>query len=111
MNHFINTHSHNHAYFTIRQHIYTHKVSTHIKAQKFVSRLNEYYLKRIDFSESHANIPYRLGLLSVLIEFITAQNAHIHTQVSSEFSRILPQAQLPSGLNPGIATRTNAFGS
>ena len=98
MNHFSNSHSHNHAYFTLQQHIYTHKVSTHLKAQKFVSRLNEYYLKRIDFSEAHANIPYRLGLLSVLIEFITAQNAHIHTQVSSEFSRI-------------ITTSTIAFGS
>ena len=89
MNHFINTHSHNHTYFTLHQHIHTQGINLS-KSRKFVSRLNEYYLKRIDFFffEAHANIPYRLGLSSVLIEFIAAQNAHIQTQVSSEFSRI-----------------------
>ena len=87
MNHFINTHSHNHTYFTLHQHIHTQGINLS-KSRKFVSRLNEYYLKQINFFEAHANIPYRLGLSSVLIEFIAAQNVHIQTQVSSEFSRI-----------------------
>jgi len=87
MNHFINSHSHNHTYFTLHQHIHTQGINLS-KSRKFVSRLNEYYLKRIDFSDAHANIPYRLGFSSVLIEFITAQHAHLRTQVSSEFSRI-----------------------
>ena len=76
MNHLINSYSHNHTYFTLHQHIHTQGINLS-KSRKFVSRLNEYYLKRIDFSEAHANIPYHSGWSSIIIKLVTAQNAHI----------------------------------
>ena len=92
------------------QPLYSYTKDQLSQGRKLINLLSEYYLNGITTLMHIRNVPHRWVLRAYQFKLLQ-QDHSFSNQVPSEFSRIQPLAQMPSGLSPVIVTCTNAFGT